>query len=181
MKIEEKRWDPQLEAEMFKRWIKSDMFKFNPKSKKKIFVIDTPPPTANAKWHVGGAGAYSFLDMIARSVRMKGYEVLFPWCSDRNGLPMEVSVEKHHGIKMQETPREEFIKLTAEWAENIGDQVTEIAKKMGMACEYEGDFYYETDKPYYRQLTQATFIDLWKKGLVYMDDNTNICKKFQIF
>jgi valyl-tRNA synthetase len=86
---------------------------------------------------------------------------------------MEVSVEKHYKIRMQNTPREEFIKLTAQWAENIGNQVTDIAHKMGMICEYDGDFYYETDKPYYRKLTQATFIELWNKGLVYVDNKPN--------
>lgn len=171
--IEEKRWNPALEKEIFETWIKSGLFKFNPETKKKIFAIDTPPPTANAKWHVGGAGAYSFLDMIARIQRMRGFEVLLPWCSDRNGLPMEVSVEKHYKIKMQDTPRDKFIQLTAEWAENIGNQVTEISKKMGVVAEYEGDFYYETDKPYYRKITQATFIELWKRGLVYIDDKPN--------
>ena len=165
--IKEKRWKSEIESEIFDKWIKSNNFKFNPETKKEIFVIDTPPPTANAKWHVGGAGAYSFLDMIARIQRMKGYEVLLPWCSDRNGLPMEVSVEKYHNIKMHETPREEFIKLTAKWAENIGNEVTEIAKSMGVVAEYSGDFYYETDKPYYRKLTQATFLDLWNKNLIY--------------
>jgi valyl-tRNA synthetase len=172
-KIKENRWNKEIEHELFKRWTESKSFKFNPKSEKKIFAIDTPPPTANDRWHVGGAGAYSLLDMIARIMRMKGYEVLLPWCSDRNGLPMEVSVEKHYKIRMQNTPRDEFIKLTAKWAEDIGSQVTTIAKRMGMVCEYDGDFYYETDKPYYRSITQTTFIDLWKKGLVYVDNRPN--------
>ncbi len=171
--IKEKRWEPKFEKSIFQNWIESGKFKFNPESKKEIFAIDTPPPTANAKWHIGGAGAYSFLDMIARIQRMKGYEVLLPWCSDRNGLPMEVSVEKKHNIKMQDTPREKFIMLTAKWAEKIGKDVTQIAKKMGVVAEYEGDFYYETDKPYYRKLTQSTFIELWKKGLVYEDSKPN--------
>ncbi len=171
--IKEKRWKPEFERELFDKWIKSKNFKFNPETKKDIFTVDTPPPTANAKWHVGGAGAYSFLDMIARIQRMRGFEVLLPWCSDRNGLPMEVSVEKHHKIKMHETPRKEFIELTAQWAEKIGGEVTNIAKKMGVVAEYDGDFYYETDKPYYRKITQSTFIELWNKGLIYEDTKPN--------
>ncbi len=171
--IKEKRWKPEFEKEIFDKWITSKYFKFNPKTKKEIFTIDTPPPTANARWHVGGAGAYSFLDIISRIQRMRGFEVLLPWCSDRNGLPMEVSVEKHHKIKMHETPREEFIKLTAKWAEKIGGEVTDIAKKMGIVAEYDGDFYYETDKPYYRKITQSTFIELWNKGLIYEDTKPN--------
>ncbi len=43
-KIEEKRWDVKIESELIKRWAKEKIYKFDLKTKKKIFSIDTPPP-----------------------------------------------------------------------------------------------------------------------------------------
>jgi valyl-tRNA synthetase len=65
-------------------------------------VIDTPPPYPSGKWHVGGAAHYAQIDMIARYFRMKGWNVFVPWYADRNGLPVEVAVEKKYGISAHE-------------------------------------------------------------------------------
>lgn len=171
-KIKENRWKKEFELELFTNWQKSGIYKFNMASKN-IFSIDTPPPTANSKWHIAGASAYAQIDMIARTARMQGFDVIFPWCSDRNGLPMEVSVEKQFKVHMREVGREKFIEMCSNWATQIHSQITEIAQRLGFSCDYGGDFYYETDKPYYRKMTQATFIELWHKGMVYVDDKPN--------
>ena len=171
-KLTERQWKPGFEAEIFENWQKNQIYRFDQKSKN-IFSIDTPPPTANSSWHVGGASGYVMIDMIARTARMNKFDVIFPWCSDRNGLPMEVSVEKKFKVHMREVGREKFIEMCSDWATQTHKQITEIAKKTGMSCDYDGDFYYETDKPYYRKLTQSTFIELWNKGLVYVDEKPN--------
>ena len=63
---------------MFDLWQKEEIFALNSNSEKKLFSIDTPPPYTNASWHMGGAIHYSMIDMIARTMRMQGYEILFP-------------------------------------------------------------------------------------------------------
>jgi valyl-tRNA synthetase len=81
----EKHWDPKMEERIRDTWRKERTYAFNIAGKRKPFSIDTPPPYASGRWHVGGAVHYSQIDMIARCKRMEGYEVLFPMGIDRNG------------------------------------------------------------------------------------------------
>jgi len=49
----------KVEQKIRKFWEKEKIYKFNPKSKKKIYSIDTPPPTVSGKMHIGHAFSYS--------------------------------------------------------------------------------------------------------------------------
>ncbi len=179
-KLKEKNWNIDFELEILKEWEKEKPFKLN-KNAKKIFSIDTPPPYASGAWHMGGAAQYTQIDMIARYRRMTGYEVLFPFGIDRNGLPIEVQTEKEYKISIHQTPREEFIKLCQEFLNKYGTRITNVAKRLGLSCNSwtkgpEIGNLYETDDPLYRQLTQDTFIDLYKRGLIYEEERpTNMC------
>ena len=167
-KLKEKRWDPKKETELSDKWAKEKIYRFNRNSGKPIFSIDTPPPYASGKWHVGGAIHYSQIDMIARYMRMKGYEVLFPMGIDRNGLPIEVQVEKKYNINMWETPREKFTELCRELLNEYENDILNVCRYMGYSMNsLHPDEVYRTDSPEYRAVTQATFIELFKKGLVY--------------
>lgn len=174
-KIKEKQWNSTLENQIWKKWMKEKIFSFNLNSKRKIFSIDTPPPYPSGKpWHIGAATHYSQIDMIARTARMMGFETYFPIGIDRNGVPVETYVEKKYGIKLHETPREKFIELCKTALDDVEAYMIEIMKKMGMSGDF--DHYYRTDKEEYRKLTQATFIMLWKKGLIFEDYRpTNYC------
>jgi valyl-tRNA synthetase len=84
-RIGDKQWNPKKEEELLEIWKNERTYSFNIGSKKENFSIDTPPPYASGRWHLGGAVHYSQIDMIARYKRMQGYEVLFPMGIDRNG------------------------------------------------------------------------------------------------
>ena len=170
-KIQEKAWDPKIEEGISASWKGRDIYKFNPDTEKKVFSIDTPPPYPSGTWHVGALAHYTMIDMVARTMRMRGYEVLFPFGLDRNGLPVEVAVEKKHQISMHHTDRAKFIALCEEFLNTVGKEMLEIVERSGMSCSYGK--YYTTDSPEYRALTQATFIDMWEKGLVYEDYRPN--------
>jgi len=173
-KIEEKRWSPQLELEIQRLWAEEQVYRFNPESGKPVYAIDTPPPYASGRWHVGGATHYAQIDMVARYKRMKGFEVLFAFGIDRNGLPVEIEVEKKHKISAREVPREKFLALCRDFLDRVEAEIIATARRMGMSCDF--DHVYRTDSPEYRALTQATFIELWKKGLIYVDNRpTNWC------
>ena len=175
-KIKEKRWNAELEKKIRKIWEKEKLFRFNLNSKKKIFVIDTPPPYPSGRpWHIGAVAHYSQIDMIARTARMLGFEVYFPIGIDRNGIPVEIYTEKKHGIKMHETPREKFISLCMHALDDLEAEMIEIMKSIGISGDFRN--YYRTDSEEYRKLTQATFIKLWKKGLIYEATRpNNYCK-----
>jgi valyl-tRNA synthetase len=169
-KIQEKAWNPELELQIIKQWEDSNLYEFKPQEKN--FTIDTPPPYPSGRpWHIGAASHYSQIDMIARTARMKGNNVYFPIGIDRNGLPVELYTEKKYEIKMRETERGKFLELCREALDDLESEMIQIMKSLGMSGDFSN--YYRTDSEEYRILTQSTFIELWKKGLVYRANRPN--------
>lgn len=170
-KIKEKAWDPNIEQSILNRWGEENLHKFDV-SAGKPFVIDTPPPYPSGRpWHIGAAAHYSQIDMIARTARMLGHNVLFPMGIDRNGLPVEIYTEKKYKISMRHTEREKFLELCRSALDDLEAEMIQIMKNMGLSTDFSK--YYRTDSEEYRALTQATFIELWNRGLVYESNRPN--------
>jgi len=169
-KIQEKAWNPELELKILKQWEESHLYDFVPKDDN--FTIDTPPPYPSGRpWHIGAAAHYAQIDMIARTARMNGKNVFFPLGIDRNGLPVEFYTEKKHNIRMQEMERGKFLDLCREALDDLEAEMIQIMKNLGLSADLEN--YYRTDSEEYRALTQATFIELWNKGLIYVAKRPN--------
>ncbi len=173
-KIQSKRWKPQDEEALLETWVTEDTYKFDPSTDREIYTVDTPPPYLSGPMHVGQVIHYCQIDMIARYRRMQGWVVNFPLGIDRNGLPVEVRVEKELGLNMHETPREVFIQKCKELLDADEEVAIEGFKRLGIGFNtYEREGSYRTDSPEYRAVTQATFIHLWNEGLVYSDYRPN--------
>jgi valyl-tRNA synthetase len=175
-KIEVKSWNPALEKEILRKWESTaaaeDIYKFSIISQKPAFVIDTPPPYPSGRpWHIGAAAHYAQIDMLARTARMLGYNVMFPIGIDRNGLPVEIYTEKKYKVRMRKMDREKFLDLCRTALDDLESEMILIMKSMGLSCNFKG--YYRTDSDEFRSLTQSTFIDLWKRGLVYLATRPN--------
>jgi len=172
-----KNWGPEAEKEITERWKNSDLFKFDKKSKKPIYSIDTPPPYINAPIHIGQAVTYCYMDMFARYKRMKGFQVVFPLGLDRNGLPIEIGAEKKFNISPFKVGREKFLeyckKLLDETSTETKDSFVKLAISFSSYKEGGIGGVYLTDSEEYRTLTQSTFIGLYKKGFVYEDSRIN--------
>lgn len=56
--------DRELHWQQF--WQEHQIFRFNPKSSKPIYSIDTPPPTVSGKLHLGHIFSYTQTEIIAR-------------------------------------------------------------------------------------------------------------------
>ena len=170
-KIDEKIWNSNIENMILKKWNEERIYDFKVSSNKN-FVIDTPPPYPSGRpWHIGAAAHYAQIDMIARTARMFGNDVFFPIGIDRNGLPVEIYTEKKHKIKMRQTDREEFLNLCKVSLDELEKEMIQIMKSIGLSANF--DEYYRTDSTEYRTLTQSTFINLWKRGLVYSANRPN--------
>ncbi|MEM2143233.1 MAG: valine--tRNA ligase [Candidatus Thorarchaeota archaeon] len=168
------RWTAQSEEALIDTWSNEKTYAFNPHSRKTIYSVDTPPPYLSGHVHLGQLIHYTQIDMIARYRRMQGFEVNFPLGLDRNGLPVELRVEKEHGISMHSTPRDEFVRRCKEELDHYEKEVIQAFKRAGLSFNtYDEDGIYRTDSPDYRAVTQATFIDLWRRGLIYSDYRPN--------
>ncbi|MGB1585812.1 MAG: class I tRNA ligase family protein [Thermoplasmatota archaeon] len=131
---------------------------------KPVWSIDTPPPYPSGRWHIGAVAGYSLIDMIARSKRMSGHDVLFPWGTDRNGINIEFTVEKKHKKPMRFWDRAEFNEECRKEISVYSDDMKRIGRRIGLSCDFDNG--YETDSPDYRAFSQAQFLKLFEQGLI---------------
>ena len=176
-KLPEKRWSIDLEktiqvAHYEDTELYNQRYAFKPNSGKPLFVIDTPPPYPSGTWHIGAVAQYSMIDVLARSQRLLGKEVYFPWGVDRNGINIEFTVEKNTKRKMKTYAREEFLALCATTIEEFTQAMRKTAKRVGLSCDFDKE--YLTDAPDYRSVTQSIFVELFKKGDIVEDLRPNI-------
>ena len=175
--IEDKRWSIDLEKRIQEEHysdskLYNHRYAFNPKSGKEIFVVDTPPPYPSGTWHIGAVAQYSMIDVIARSQRLLGKEVFFPWGVDRNGINIEFTVEKNTGRKMKTFDRTEFLDLCRDTIEEYTQAMRETAARVGLSCDFDKE--YLTDSDEYRGVSQSIFVDLFKRGDIVEDLRPNI-------
>ncbi|MEM3405405.1 MAG: valine--tRNA ligase [Candidatus Pacearchaeota archaeon] len=169
MKIEEEYNSTKEEQNILKFWEENNIFKFNKKTKKPIFSIDTPPPTVSGRMHMGHAFSYSQQDFIVRYKRMNGYEIFYPFGTDDNGLPTERLIEKMYNIRAKDISREDFIKLCLDTLKNkLIPLYIQDWKRIGISCDW--NIIYSTIDDNSRRISQWSFIDLYKKGRVYRRD-----------
>ena len=175
-RISDKRWSVDLEKRIqeshFSEESYRERYSFDPRSEREIFVIDTPPPYPSGTWHIGAVAQYSMIDVIARSQRLLGKEVRFPWGVDRNGINIEFTVEKKTGKKMRTFDRAEFLDICSQTIEEYTQAMRKTAKRVGLSCDYDNE--YLTDSPDYRAVSQSIFVDLFKSGDIVEDLRPNI-------
>ncbi len=147
-------------------WEKNNIYKFDKKSKKPIFSIDTPPPTVSGKMHIGHSFSYSQEDFVARFQRMNGKNVFYPFGTDDNGLATIRLVEKEKKVKAFDLGRKKFVKLVLETLEKeLRPKYIKDWKRLGMSCDFS--IFYTTINNHSQRISQESFIDLYKKGRIY--------------
>ena len=160
-----KRFDRKEEEKIKEFWYGKNIFKFNPNSGKKFFVIDTPPPYPSGDFHIGNLLNWCYIDFVARYKRLRGFEVLFPQGWDVHGLPTEVKVEQKTGKKCSEVPRNEWIKLCEEWTEEHIKAMKEAMFNYGFSIDWSTE--YRTSDQEYLKAVQLSFLKLREKGFIY--------------
>ncbi|MBT3394945.1 valine--tRNA ligase [archaeon] len=155
-KVSEKKWD--------EFWKEEGIYKFDPKSKKEIYSVDTPPPTVSGDMHIGHAFSYSQQDFLVRYHRMNGKNVFFPFGTDDNGLPTEKLIERLKGVRHNSMTKSEFVKLCQKTVKEVKPDFIQDWKNIGMSCDF--DTTYSTIDDHSMKTSQKSFIDLYKKKLV---------------
>jgi valyl-tRNA synthetase len=159
-------YDPKLaESKWQTYWLEKDIFTFDPKHKGQIYSIDTPPPTVSGKMHIGHAFSYTQEDFIARYKKMRGFNVYYPFGTDDNGLPTERLIEKEKKVSSKNMNRQEFVQLCNHTLKEIKPAFVQDWINIGMSCDFKST--YSTIDPYCVKTSQASFLDLYRKGLIY--------------
>ena len=156
----------ETEEKWKKFWEEHGIYKFDEKSEKPVYAVDTPPPYVSAEHlHAGHIMSYSQAEFVVRFKRMKGFNVYYPMGFDDNGLPTERFVEKKHNVDKSSISRSEFIKLclkeTAKGAENY----KKLWRDLGISVDWSKT--YSTINRLCQKVSQWSFVDLYKKGKVY--------------
>ena len=161
----DKKYDfKEKENKWLNYWQENKIYEFK-RDNRKVFSIDTPPPTVNGKIHIGHIFSYSQAEMIARYKRLMGYNVFYPFGFDDNGLPSERLVEKEQGKKAHEIGREEFSKLCYETTDKYENEFKTLFSKLGVSANLTNS--YKTVSPSTIKISQASFLKLVDKGYCY--------------
>ena len=162
----EQRYDfKKIEKKWQKYWDEKNSFKVvEDKDKEKYYVLEMFP-YPSGKLHMGHVRNYSIGDVIARTKKMQGFNVLHPIGFDSFGLPAENAAIKH-GVAPDK------------WTwENIHEMEDNL-KALGLS--YDWDREVQTCSPDYYKWMQWIFIQFYKKGLAYKKDNpVNWCPSCQ--
>ncbi|WP_323704531.1 leucine--tRNA ligase [Mammaliicoccus sp. Dog046] len=137
-------------------WDKNKTFKASDQvGQKKFYALDMFPYPSGAGLHVGHPEGYTATDIVSRYKRMQGYNVLHPMGWDAFGLPAE-----QYAIDTGNDPKA----FTAQNIETFKRQIKELG------FSYDWDREINTTDPEYYKWTQWIFIQLYNKGLAYVDE-----------
>src|SRR4051812_7157402 len=124
-------------------------------SKPKYYVLDMFPYPSGAGLHIGHPEGYTATDILSRYKRAKGFNVLHPMGWDAFGLPAE-----QHAVKTGTHP-----------VSNTQNNITNFRRQIkALGFSYDWDREIDTTDPKYFRWTQWIFLQLFKKGLAYVDE-----------
>jgi len=142
----------KIEKKWQKKWEKEKRFIISEESAKEKFYLLEMFPYPSGELHMGHMRNYTIGDTMARFLRMKGFNVLYPMGYDALGLPAE-----NAAIEKKIHP--------ASWTNRCIDKMKEQQKKMGLSYDWER-LVITADPEYYRW-NQWIFLKFYNKGLAY--------------
>ncbi|MFZ6710803.1 leucine--tRNA ligase [Undibacterium sp. TC9W] len=153
--MQEKYTPSDVEQSAQSHWKKIDAYtavENNPRFPKGKYYACSMLPYPSGKLHMGHVRNYTINDMLARQLRMKGYNVLMPMGWDAFGLPAE-----NAAIAYKKSP--------AEWTyANIEDMKSQM-QPLGLAFDWTREV--ATCDPDYYRWNQWLFLKMLEKGVAY--------------
>jgi len=159
----DKRYNPkEVEPKIQKFWQENELFKFDRNSIKPGFCVDTPPPFTSGIPHMGQVLWWTWIDLISRYKRMRGFNVFLTQGWDCHGLPTELQVEKTY--KISKNFKERFLELCKEWTKDCIEKMKNKMIEMGYSADW--NYEYSTDSDDYLAFVQKTLLNLYFKKLL---------------
>jgi valyl-tRNA synthetase len=164
-----KTYDPALiEDRIYAEWLKKGYFKAEVNKNKKPYTIVIPPPNVTGMLTIGHVLNNTLQDVFIRYYKLKGFETCWVPGTDHASIATESKVTamlKDQGIDKKELGREAFLEKAKEWKDKYGGIIIQQLKKLGCACDWDRERF-TMDDDYYKAVID-TFVDLYKKGLIY--------------
>lgn len=156
--MQEKYIPAEVESAMQRHWAQHNVYQATeaaPRDKKFYCVSMLPYPSG--KLHMGHVRNYTINDVMARYLRMKGFNVLMPMGWDAFGMPAE-NAAMANGV------------APAQWTY---DNIAYMKKQMqaiGLAIDWSREI--ATCEPDYYKWNQWLFLKMLKAGIVYKKTGT---------
>ncbi len=167
--ILDKNYDPvPIEDKWYAKWIGDELFKADTASAKPQFSIVIPPPNVTGKLHVGHSLDNTLQDILCRTKRMQGYEVLWVPGTDHAGIATQNVVERAlaaDGVSRHDLGREEFVNRVWKWKEEYGSAIISQLKKLGASCDWSRERF--TMDAGLSAAVRKMFVSLYNDGLIY--------------
>ncbi|MCX5852011.1 MAG: leucine--tRNA ligase [Deltaproteobacteria bacterium] len=133
-------------------------------SKKKYYLLEMFP-YPSGKIHMGHVRNYTIGDVVARYMKMRGFNVLHPMGWDAFGMPAENAAIEHNIHPSR-------------WTNDNIEYMKKQLKRMGFSYDWEREI--ATCEPGYYRWEQLFFIRMLEKGLAYKKGGAvNWCPKCQ--
>ncbi len=147
------KYDPlDVENAARQHWQSRDAYRVTEDASRKKFYACSMLPYPSGKLHMGHVRNYTINDMLARYLRMKGFNVLMPMGWDAFGLPAE-----NAALKNDVPP--------AKWtSENIAYMKQQM-QALGLAIDWSREI--ATCDPSYYKWNQWLFLKMLEKGIAY--------------
>ncbi|ENQ3077947.1 valine--tRNA ligase [Bacillus sp. WLY-B-L8] len=157
-----------VEEGRYKWWLEGKYFEAKGEADKQPYTIVIPPPNVTGKLHLGHAWDTTLQDILTRTKRMQGYDVLWLPGMDHAGIATQAKVEgklREEGISRYDLGREKFLEKAWEWKEEYASHIREQWGKVGLGLDYTRERF-TLDKGL-SDAVNKVFVQLYEKGLIY--------------
>ena len=157
-----------VEEKWYQKWLEQNCFRADTESSKPAYAIVIPPPNVTGVLTMGHVLNNTIQDVLARRARMLGKEVLWLPGMDHAGIATQNVVEKRLRAKKKtkhDLGRDAFVREVWQWKEKYGGIIIQQLKRLGCSCDWSRERF--TMDPEYSRVVQQTFVDLYRKGLIY--------------
>jgi len=177
-----KAYEPgKIEKKWHDFWLQQGYFSPKIDPNKKPFVIIMPPPNVTGELHLGHALTATLEDIMVRWHRMRGEPTLWLPGTDHAGIATQVVVEQQlakQGRTKEEIGRENFTKLTWEWADKSRENIRRQHQLLGASCDWTRERFTLDEGP--SKAVRTAFVRLYNRGLIYRGERMiNWCPRCQ--
>ncbi|MFB8327411.1 valine--tRNA ligase [Bacillus wiedmannii] len=157
-----------VEEGLYQWWLEGKYFEATGDEKKRPYTIVIPPPNVTGKLHLGHAWDTTLQDILTRTKRMQGYDVLWLPGMDHAGIATQAKVEgklREEGISRYDLGREKFLEKAWEWKEEYASHIRQQWGKVGLGLDYSRERF--TLDEGLSDAVNKVFVQLYEKGLIY--------------